>query len=68
MQMVLTIATKNLKYENVKVKNRGRYNISSIFPNTIDSRRICDNQNCCKESCREETSKIGAGGSNPEGA
>ena len=55
--MVLTITITHLEYEDIKVKKRGGHNVPSMFPNNIDSRRICYNQNCCKRAvCRGETS------------
>ncbi len=51
---------QHLQYEDVKVEKRGgsqcSLNVPSMFPNTIDSRRICDNQNCCKGEFVEEKS------------
>ena len=49
---------QHLEYEDVKVKKRGgsgcSLGVPSVFPNTIDSRRICENQNCCNEQFVEE--------------
>ena len=49
---------QHLEYEDVKVKKRGGsqcpLNVPSMSPNNIDSRRICDNQNCCKREFVEE--------------
>ena len=49
---------QHLEYEDVKVKKRGgsgcSLGVTSVFPNTIDSRRIYENQNCCSEQFVEE--------------
>ena len=45
---------QHLEYEDVKVEKRGGQGVPLVFPNNIDSRRICDNQNCCNEQFVEE--------------
>ena len=44
---------QHLQYEDVKVEKREgsqcSLNVPSMFPNNIDSRRICDNQKCYKK-------------------
>ncbi len=44
---------QHLEYEDVKVEKRWgsecSLSVPPVFPNNIDSRRICDNQLCSKE-------------------
>ena len=45
---------KHLEYEDIKSKSVEGQGVPSVLPNNIDSRRICDNQNCRKKEFVDE--------------
>ena len=52
--MVLTIAINIQNMKMLRSKSVEGQGVPQVFPNNIDSRRICDNQNCCKREFVEK--------------